>query len=241
MTQRDQVDARLAPFLDACDAVLQGAYSAVLFGSAARGEWVEARSNLNVLLVLDDVRPETLRALHAAFAAFAAVSPEPPLLLSRAEWQQAADAFPIEITDMRAAYRVLRGDDPMPLVTVERSHLRQALEREFRGKLLQLRRAFVLRGADELALGQVASAGVGTAVLLCRTALVLLGETPPGTSAGVLDRAAARLGIDAAPLLGALSRRWTPDWRCPAPEFVRYLAAIEAAMHAVDSHPTEER
>ena len=59
------------------------------------------------------VAPATLRALGPAFAAWRKSSPQPPLLISRAEWARAADAFPIEISDMRAAYRLLRGDDPL--------------------------------------------------------------------------------------------------------------------------------
>src|SRR3954465_12140305 len=118
------------PFLKAVDAALGDGYSAVLYGSAARGDWDPARSNVNLLLVVPSLDPPRLRALGPAFTAWRKTSPEPPLLLTGEEWRDAADAFPIEITDMRAAYTVLRGPDPLTAVDVAPSDLRRALERE---------------------------------------------------------------------------------------------------------------
>jgi len=239
MAKFTTLETKLAPFLAQCDDVLDGTYCAVLFGSGARNEWVEGRSNVNVLLVLDDAQPGTLQRLSRAFRTFADFSSEPPLLLSRAEWREAGDAFPLEITDMRIAYTVLRGNDPMSEMLPSHADLRRALEREFRGKLLQLRRGFVARSDDELALGALAMGSVRTFVLLNRCALVLLGEPVPATSAGVVERAAARLGFDKAPLELALAKGAASEWRCSVEEFVRYLAAVETAVRAVDQLPLE--
>lgn len=235
-----ELESVLRPVLERCDGALNGTYSALLFGSGARGEWAAARSDINLLLVLDDAGPGTLKALAPAFAALAEHSATPPLLLSRAEWRRAADAFPLEIADMRTAYRVLRGDDPMPEVQPNRADLRRALEREFRGKLLQLRRGYVTHAADEAALGWLATASVPTFVLLARVALVLLGRPVPATSAGVLEAVSAALGLETAPMQRVLARRGTTDWRCPEQDFLAYLATVEAAARAVDQLPTEE-
>ncbi len=99
-----------------------------------------------------------------------------PLLITRDEWAQAGDAFPIEICDMHAAYQVLRGPDLLVSVQPDRRALRTALEREFRGKLLRLRQAYVLHGDDPAALGDVAADSVSTIVLLFRCLLVLAGR-----------------------------------------------------------------
>ena len=88
--------------------------------------------------------------------AWSKAAPEPPLLISRAEWARASDVFPIEITDMRAGYQVLRGSDPLAAATVSRADLRQALERELRGKLLRLRQGYAAAAGDEKALGHLA-------------------------------------------------------------------------------------
>jgi predicted nucleotidyltransferase len=153
----ETVDRVVTPFLAAADAALGAGYSALLYGSAARGDYLAGRSNINLMLVLDDPSPTRLRALAPAFAAWRKTASEPPLLISRAEWARATDVFPIEITDMRAGYRVLRGADPLGGARVQGTDLRQALERELRGKLLRLRQGYAAAAGDEKLLGQAAA------------------------------------------------------------------------------------
>ena len=93
-----------------------------------------------------------------AFATWRKSGYEPPLLIRRPEWARATDVFPIEITDMRCGYEVLRGADPVAGLAVAPADLRQALEREFRGKLLRLRQGYVAAAGDPVALGLLAGA-----------------------------------------------------------------------------------
>jgi predicted nucleotidyltransferase len=110
---RGTVSRVVDPFLTETDRVLAQGYSAVLYGSAARGDFVPGRSDINLMLVLEQLTAPVLRSLSRAFSAWRKATPEPPLILSRAEWNRASDAFPIEITDMRLSYQVLRGSDPL--------------------------------------------------------------------------------------------------------------------------------
>lgn len=144
----DMVERLVEPFLRECDRVLGRGYSAVLYGSLVRGEYLDGWSDVNLLLVLESASPDVLLTLDTAFAGWARSHQPPPLLLSRPEWRRAADVFPVEITDIRGAYRLLRGVDPLAEVRVERSELRAALERDLRGRLLRLRQGFVALAAD---------------------------------------------------------------------------------------------
>ncbi len=109
----DTVERVVSPFLSAADAALSNGYSAVLYGSAARGDYVPGHSDINLILVADALSPARLRALGPALLAWQKSKSGPPLLITRAEWNRATDAFPVEIADMRAAYQVLRGADPV--------------------------------------------------------------------------------------------------------------------------------
>ena len=66
----ETVERVVTPFLAAADAALGAGYSALLYGSAARGDYTAGRSDINLLLVLDDPSPTRLRALAPAFAAW---------------------------------------------------------------------------------------------------------------------------------------------------------------------------
>jgi len=135
-------------FLTLADRVLGPGYSAVVSGSIVRGDHIPGRSDYNLLVVAERLGPAELKGLGPEFARLAAQHLGPPLLVTRAEWVRAADVFPIEIADMRSAYRVLRGTDPLAGQNVRREELRRALETELRGKLFRLRVDLGLHGGD---------------------------------------------------------------------------------------------
>jgi predicted nucleotidyltransferase len=230
----ESVERVVTPFLAAADAALGAGYSALLYGSAARGEYIAGRSNINLMLVLDDPSPPRLRALAPAFATWRKRAAEPPLLISRSEWARASDVFPIEITDMRAGYRVLRGADPLGDARVQRRDLRQALERELRGKLLRLRQGYATAAGDAKALGELAAGSVATILVLLRSLLTLAGRPVPAAAAALATEAAALLGVPAESLTTPVQRRAERGWRCTPHEFEQYLHAVSRAAEYAD-------
>jgi predicted nucleotidyltransferase len=228
------VERVVTPFLAAADAALGAGYSALLYGSAARGDYVPGRSDINLLLVLDDPSPVRLRALAPAFSAWRKSASEPPLLISRSEWARASDVFPIEITDMRAGYRVVRGADPLDGARVQPADLRQALEREFRGKLLRLRQGYAAAAGDEKALGRLAAASAGTILVLFRALLALAGRAVPEAPTALAAEAAGLLGVPSESITMPVERRAERGWRCSAADFEQYLDAVARAAEYVD-------
>jgi predicted nucleotidyltransferase len=232
----ESVERIVEPFLAAADAALGAGYSAVLYGSAARGDYVPGRSNVNLLLVLDDASPGKLVALGPAFTAWRRATWEPPLVITRAEWERASDVFPIEITDMRAGYQVLRGDDPVGEAAVSPADLRQALERELRGKLLRLRQGYSAAAGDGQALGAVAAASAPAILVLLRSLLTLAGRPLPAAADTIVAEAAALLEMPVS-ALAPVAHRGDRGWRCSAAEFEQYLAAVANAASYVDHFP----
>jgi predicted nucleotidyltransferase len=222
------------PFLTEADRALGPGYSAVLYGSAARGDFIPGRSDINLMLVLDELGAATLRSLGRAFSAWRKAVPEPPLILSRSEWSRASDAFPIEITDMRLSYQVLRGPDPLQGVQVDRTDLRKALEREFRGKLLRLRQGYATYAPDPAALGSLGLQSAATILVLLRGVLTLLGEPVPRDSNELASAAARVVGFEAEHLLHVVRHRADREWRCAAPEFENYMGAVEQTARYLD-------
>jgi hypothetical protein len=231
---RDAVDRVVGPFLSQADSVLGNGYSAVLYGSAARGDFVPGRSNINLMLITDDLSPARLSGLGGAFAGWRKSGYEPPLVILRSEWARATDVFPIEITDMRWGYEILRGPDPVAGLQVAPADLRHALEREFRGKLLRLRQGYVAAGGAPGSLGLLAERSSGTILVLLRCLLVLLGRSVPSQPMEVAATTAAAMGMDGEPLLNVVRHRGERRWRCPAGEFEGYLDAVARAAAFLD-------
>ena len=229
----EAIDRIVSPVLDSVAREIGPRFAAVLYGSAARGEHLAAVSDVNLLLVLDTLRPEALRRLSAALKAFRAGEQTPPLLLERDEWQRAVDVFPIEVTDMQLAHESLRGEDPVGGLVVDPADLRRALEQEFRGKLLRLRQAYALNAADPGNLGIVAGRTVSSVATLFRVALRLHGRPVPADTPGCLTAARAAMGVATGPVAELWGRRGQ-DGACTPELFEGYLAAVAAAVRVID-------
>lgn len=227
-------------FLTCADTVLGAGYSAVLSGSAVRGDHIPGRSDHNLLVVTDRLTPADLRGLGPELVRFAEERVGPPLLVTRAEWARAADSFPIEITDIRTAYRVMRGTDPLTGLTVHRGDLRRALESEYRGKLLRLRVDFGLHGSDPAALAVGIGYSIGPMRVLFRATLVLDRRAAPATDADLATQIAALLGVERGPLVELFAHRRDTAWRAEPSLFEAYLGVVESATRFIDQYHAGE-
>jgi hypothetical protein len=228
------VDGTINRFLADLDRVWPGAYTAVLFGSAARGEYLPAWSDINVLLVVDQLTPASLRAAREALAAWRESAEAVPLLFSTTEWHRSADAYPLEIAEMRTAYRVLRGTDPLIGMAVRPADLRAALEREFRGKLMRLRQGYAVFEPGSEDLTEFLRSSASSVLLLCRALLILRGDEVPQVAEAVIAQAGGLAGFAPDAVQRVVASRADAAWRCSEEDVQGYLAAVESAAGFVD-------
>ncbi|HSJ14892.1 MAG TPA: nucleotidyltransferase domain-containing protein [Longimicrobiales bacterium] len=148
--------------------------SVVLHGSLARGEWIETVSDINVLVLLDDIGGASLGALSPVVRRFAPRGIR-PIIIEPREWRRATDVFGIELVEMQDWHELLAGPDPLLGLLVSPTHLRLQAERELRGKLLQLHLGMVMAESPER-LGGLLTAALPSIATYFRTALRLAGE-----------------------------------------------------------------
>src|SRR3954470_15914280 len=122
--------------------------SVVLFGSAVAGEHRPKTSDYNVLVIVDSLPLERLRAVAAVSKAWAEDGYPPPMTFTTREWKSSSDIFPMEYADILERHRVLFGESPFHGITVKPSDLRLQVEQQTMGKLLQLRQATMGAGGD---------------------------------------------------------------------------------------------
>ena len=182
----------------------------------------------------DDPSPAALRRLAKPIADWHERGLMPPLIIGRAEWESAADTFPIELTDMKLAHRVLRGSDPVAGVAVDPADLRRALESDLRGRLVRLRQAYVRYGDSAAALGGFAAASISSVVVLLRCTAVLLGRNPGTSAAQAAAALGTELGPDASVVAEIAAHRRETGWNCAPETFVRYLEVVRRAVELVD-------
>jgi len=211
--------------------------SVVLYGSAATEEFHPGHSDLNVLCILGNLGREELGRLHAPSAWWAKKGHPAPLLFTLNELHYCADIFAIELLDIKAARRVLYGEDVIAALHVPMDLHRLHVERELRNNTLRLRQYYVMHGADSRKTLQLMLSSISTFVALFRHALIALGEEPPPTKRATVDRAGALLGFDPAAFHTLLDireghkREREVDARAT---FDKYLNAVVQANEEVD-------
>jgi hypothetical protein len=155
--------------------------------------------------------------------------------MGREEWDRSADVFPIEIADMQVAHRVLCGADPVQGMVVDPADLREAVEKELRGKLVRLRQAYVRFGDAGMILGGFALASISSYFALLRCIAVLYQRAPGREPRETLATLAAELGADADVAVTIAGHRSEPEWNCPPETFVRYLELVRHTVELVDT------
>ncbi|HWA55742.1 MAG TPA: hypothetical protein VG692_00700 [Gemmatimonadales bacterium] len=236
----ERINQLLEKFLADLDAAGIGPYRAVLHGSAARDQHIPGWSDVNVVLILDTMTTDTLHRLKGPLSRWRDQNEAMPLMLTHAEWLRSADSYPLEIAEMRTAYRVLRGADPVVELTVKPEDLRQALERELRGKLLRLRQGYALLAGDPKQMGDFARRSISAVLFLCRGLVLLAGKKPPLDPVDLANMAGRVAGFDGPALARVVTRRGVEAWECTEADMRGYLAAVEQAASFVDHFQTGE-
>ena len=211
--------------------------SAVLYGSAAAGDFVPETSNYNVLLVIDGLGLAELDTLSTLVARWTKAGHRPPLLFARGQLQNSADAFAIELLDMQQSHRVLFGEDPLANLTVKQEHLRLQLQRELNEKLLALREGYLLTGGKPKPVAQLLAASVTGVLVLFRAALRLFQKDAPSAKADSLRLLSQHIPFDPQPLLDAHDlkhRRTKKGSASPVVLFESCLRTLEQVADAVN-------
>jgi predicted nucleotidyltransferase len=211
--------------------------SVILYGSAATEEFHPKHSDLNVLCILRNHSREELSKLSAASIWWAKKGHPAPLFFTLNELHHSADIFAIELLDIKAARRVLYGEDVIASMQVPTDRHRMQVERELRNNTLRLRQHYLMHAADSRKTLQLMVSSISTFVALFRHALLALGEDPPSTKRAIIDRAGSALGFDPSPFHTVLDIR---EGRKREREvdaqttFDKYLHAVVRATEEVD-------
>jgi len=210
--------------------------SIILYGSAARGDFNEGHSDLNVLCVLRSVTTRELTRVAPVVHWWCRDQNEPaPLFFTAEELRQSADVFSIELLDIQQSRRVLYGADVVAGIVVPMNLHRVQVEHDLRTLLLKLRQHFLLNGQKENELRAAAAKSSSSVFSLLRHALIAFGEEPPATAHEVFARIAALTGVDAEAFAAAFKLR---AYHAPADDIVRaygqYLNALTVVISGLD-------
>lgn len=212
--------------------------SLVLYGSVAAGDYIDQRSDHNLLIVLARITSADLRSAQNAIRDWHRLGQPMPVYFTVEELQRAADVFPIEFLQMKRAHQVLSGQNPFELVEISATNLRHQTEYELRTKLIQLRRLFLPAASSVRKLSALLTDSLASFAALFRAVLILHGEEPPLSKPESVRATVRLLGLEAAPFERILELRTDARPKLTEAEadkiFAAYMSQIERVIQAVD-------
>jgi hypothetical protein len=208
----------------------------VLYGSAARDDFSEQYSDVNLLVVLHAMKPEIYAGLSGVLAWWSHEEKlRPPTIMTLQELRESADVFAIEMLDIQGTHKVLHGQDVLAGIEVPMNLHRVEVEHDLRTTLLRLRNHLLLTNDGDDELKVVMAKSVTSVLTLFRHALIALGDNPPHGKAQVLEHAAEVFGFDAKPLRSVLELR---HGAAPVDNvrgvYHAYMNAILTVAHGLD-------
>jgi predicted nucleotidyltransferase len=208
--------------------------SVVLYGSAAAGEHVANRSDLNVLVLVKTLPLERLEGESPVAREWSEEGHPPPLTLTVEEWGRCADVFPMEYSDIRERHRLLFGAAPHG-VRVERTHLRLQAEQEAMGKLIKLRQGILEAGSDRKLQVELLEASLTTFMAIARAVVRLHGGAPAADYEALSRDVATLAGFDPEPFVKVVHHR-RGDNRLSGEEVRSVLAGYLAGAERLFLH-----
>lgn len=168
----------------------------ILYGSAALGDYVPGRSDLNVLIVLEDASVGELKQTAKVVREARRKRSIEPRFMSIEEMRRATDVLPMPFLDMQENYTVLHGQDVLADLVISRENLRLQCESQLRIILLRMRHRFLYSIRDRHRLRTILSESFTKLLHILKTLYRLEGETPPASKADIVASAAERYGLD---------------------------------------------
>lgn len=153
-------------------------YSMILFGSAAGGGYIEGKSDINTMIILERVRVSDLEIIMEIWQNYARKGVAVPLIFERGHVVTSLDTFPIEFSDMKQRHLTLYGAEPLADAVIEKKNLRYQCERELKSILVNLRRGFLTTDAKRENIEALLENSLSSVLAACRGMIWMADREP---------------------------------------------------------------
>lgn len=210
--------------------------SATLYGSAAAGDYAGKSSDYNVLITTKTLNLSVLKKLATPTAAWTKSGNPPPLLFTPERLQRSADVFPIELLDIQDSRKILYGPDPLEGIEIDHANLRLQVEHELKGRLIQLRRAYLETQGRSRAVRNLLTDSYSSTCILLRAALRLFAKEIPAHKQAAVKALAQHIDFDPVPFDAVKLLRTENKSSIEVNQlFDQYIQSIEQVSDAVDA------
>lgn len=151
--------------------------SVMLYGSILTDSYTPGISDINILIILENVKVQQLENFTKSSYKLIRKHKITPLILSRNEFINSADVFPLEYFDIKEKNRVIYGEDETKNLKITDTNLRHQIESGLRGNLTRLRQAIIASKAKDQVMKGFFKVWMGSILSMFRGLIRLKKET----------------------------------------------------------------
>jgi hypothetical protein len=170
--------------------------SIILYGSGATQDYIPGRSDINFLVVLSEKGIEKLQQVPDTVHRWKKRNVATPLFITKSFIAGSLDSYPIEFLNMKRNHALVFGEDVFSALSFDAPHIRLQLERELKGKILNLQTRFIETEGKAKRVKELIRVSIVAFVSLFYALLHLKGLEIPQGKRDVIKLAAETCAID---------------------------------------------
>jgi hypothetical protein len=185
-------------------------HSVYVTGSAVTPDFRESTSDVNSLIVLNDLHFEFFKFLAPLGKKFKSKGIAAPLVMTPSYIQDSLDVFPMEFLELRLIHKTALGPDIVQDLDIDPVLLRLQCEREIKTRLIGLWNGYISSTGETDMIAQLLYRSIKGCMPLFRSIVFLLGKLPPIKKMDVIGAISDNTGIDKDILIKALLLKESP-------------------------------
>jgi hypothetical protein len=185
-------------------------HSVYVTGSAVTHDFRESTSDVNSLIVLNDLHFEFFKFLAPLGKKFKSKGIAAPLVMTPSYIQDSLDVFPMEFLELRLIHKTALGPDIVQHLEIDPVLLRLQCEREIKTRLIGLWNGYISSTGETDMIAQLLYRSIKGCMPLFRSIVFLLGKLPPIKKMDVIGAISDNTGIDKDVLIKALLLKESP-------------------------------
>ncbi|MFH1854108.1 MAG: hypothetical protein ABH815_02225 [Candidatus Omnitrophota bacterium] len=170
--------------------------SILLYGSATGRFYVPKESDINLMVVFNDLRFGELGSSLKLVSQGIRKKITAPLFLSLYHIETSKDVFPIEFLEIKENNALLYGKDLFKDIDIDLKYIRLFCEREIKGKLIRLREAYLEVGLRKKGIEALLKGSLNSLIPIFRALIRLKGRQPDVDKFNILDTVSELYGLD---------------------------------------------
>ena len=185
-------------------------HSVYVTGSAVTPDFRESTSDVNSLIVLNDLHFEFFKFLAPLGKKFKSKGIAAPLVMTPSYIQDSLDVFPMEFLELRLIHKTALGPDIVQHLEIDPVLLRLQCEREIKTRLIGLWNGYISSTGETDMIAHLLYRSIKGCMPLFRSIVFLLGKLPPIKKMDVIGAISDNTGIDKDILIKALLLKESP-------------------------------